>query len=154
MTTPPTANVPLPNNVTPISANNIGPREVRDGKGRFAAGNIGRPYGAVAKHSRELLQTVRAMGPRAVDKLSAALDKEEQWAIQLILKYCLPAARTIEMHGLEPEDMKEAFITGSLSADELKAIATAAEKLKGITDLDDLRNRLTELETLLNAKAG
>ena len=136
---------PLP--IIPLSPDNNG----RDRQGRFAPGNTGRPYGATAKHSRELLQTVRAMGPRAVDKLASALDNDERWAVELILRYCLPAARTVEMHGAEPEDIKQAFINGDLSADETKAIATAMEKLKGIADLDDLRERLTELETLLNA---
>ncbi len=34
------------------------------------------------------------------------------------------------MEGAEPEDIKQAFISGDLSADEKKSIATAMEKLK------------------------
>lgn len=55
------------------------------------------------------------------------------------------------MHGLEPADITEAFINGDLSADESKALATTLEKLKNVSDLDELRSRLSELETLLNA---
>jgi hypothetical protein len=135
------------NNVTPlpIASDNNG----RDLRGRFASGNIGRPYGAKAKHSRELMKVVRAMGPRAVEKLSNGIDNNERWAVELVLKYCLPSARTIELEGAEPEDIKQAFISGDLSADEAKSIATALEKLKNVSDLDDLRNRLADLEKLL-----
>jgi hypothetical protein len=125
--------------------------EVRDQRGRFAPGTMGRPLGAKGKQSAELMKTVRAMGPRAVEKLAAALDSDQQWAVMLILKYCLPPSRTVEMEGAEPDDIKQAFIAGDLTADETKSIATAMEKLKNVADLDDLRNRLAELETLLNA---
>ncbi len=134
-------------NVTPMLADNNG----RDRTGRFAPGpgNSGRPYGAKAKHARELTKLVCAMGPRAVEKLSIALDADKEWAIRLVLQYCLPSGRTIEFEGVEPEDIKQAFINGDLSADETKSIATAMEKLKNVQDLDDLRARLSELETLL-----
>jgi hypothetical protein len=56
------------------------------------------------------------------------------------------------MEGAEPEDIKQAFISGDLSADEMKSIATAMEKLKNVQDLDDLRTRLSELEKLLTAQ--
>ena len=127
----------------------------RDHLGRFASvpGNVGRPYGAKGKQSAELMKVVRAMGPRVVERLAIALDNNERFAIELILKYCLPSSRTIEMEGAEPEDIKQAFIAGDLSADETKSIATAMEKLKNVQDLDDLRTRLSELETLLQQKA-
>jgi hypothetical protein len=135
------------NNIRNLTGN-----DVRDQRGRFAPGNIGRPVGAKNKAPAELMKIVRAMGPRAIEKLAGALDKDERWAVELILKYCLPPSRSIEMHGLEPDDIKEAFTAGDLSADETKAIATAMEKLKNVSDLDDLRNRLAELETLLNTQ--
>jgi hypothetical protein len=128
----------------------------KDRRGRFASvpGNIGRPRGARNKAPVELMKIVRAMGPRAVEKLAGALDNDERWAIELIIKYCLPPSRTLEMEGAEPEDIKQAFMDGDLSADETKSIATAMEKLKGIQDLDDLRERLAQLETLLQQQAG
>jgi len=130
----------------PMLADNNG----RDRIGRFAPGpgNIGRPHGAKAKHARELTKVVQAMGPRAVEKLSTALDKEERWAVELVLKYCLPAARTIEMEGVEPEDIRQAFVSGDMTAEEVKSISAAMEK-KNVQDLDDLRARLADLENLL-----
>jgi hypothetical protein len=138
MTTP-------PNNVVPISADNNG----RDRQGRFASGNAGRPFGATAKHSRTLMQLVQSMGNRAVQNLSDALDEKAQWATTLVLRYCLPANRVVEMYGAEPEDIKQALISGDLSPDESKAIASAIEKLKSVSDIDDLRSRLSELEAML-----
>ncbi|WP_445216187.1 hypothetical protein ACKWRH_28255 [Bradyrhizobium sp. Pa8] len=125
----------------------------KDERGRFVSGpgNTGRPRGSRNKQSAELMKVVRAMGNRAVANLSDALDAKEQWATTLVLRYCLPSARTQEMHGAEPEDIKEAFIAGDISADEMKAIATAIEKLKSVADIDDLRDRLGELEQFLNA---
>lgn len=142
-------------NVTPLADNSRKLSADRDQLGRFASvpGNVGRPYGARGKQSAELMKAVRAMGPRAVDKLSIALDNNERWPVELILKYCLPSSRTIEMEGAEPEDIKQAFISGDLSADETKSIATAMEKLKNVQDLDDLRERLSELEKLLQSQA-
>jgi hypothetical protein len=141
------------NNVTPLPTDYDKSKGLRDdSNGRWLRGP-GRKLGSKNKQSAELMKTVRAMGPRAVEKLAAALDGDEQWAIQLILKYCLPASRTIEMEGAEPEDIKQAFISGDLSADETKSIATAMEKLKNVQDLDDLRTRLSELEKLLQSQA-
>jgi hypothetical protein len=54
--------------------------------------------------------------------------------------------RLVEMHGTEPADIREAFETGEISADELKAISTGLEKLASIESIEDLRNRLSELE--------
>lgn len=125
----------------------------KDERGRFVSGpaNTGRPVGARNRQSAELMKIVRAMGNRAAANLSDALDAKEQWATTLVLRYCLPSSRTQEMHGADPEDIKEAFVAGDISADEMKAIATAIEKLKSVADIDDLRNRLGELEQLLNA---
>jgi hypothetical protein len=144
----------MPDNILPMvsATNHDNSKGIRGENGRWLRGP-GRPVGAKNKQSSELMKAVRAMGPRAVEKLAAALDGNEQWAVLLILKYCLPPSRTIEMEGAEPEDIKQAFISGDLSADETKSIATAMEKLKNVQDLDDLRARLSELENLLQQKA-
>lgn len=141
------------NNITPLPVPIPADNNGRERNGRFAAGNAGRPYGAVAKHSRELMNMVRAMGPRAVEKLASALDKDERWAVELILKYCLPPSRTVQMEGAEPDDIKAAFIAGDLSADEMRSTATALERLKGVADIDDLRKTLSEIEQLLQSQA-
>jgi len=140
------------NNIAPLPTDYDNSKGLRDGSnGRWLRGP-GRKFGSKNKQAAELMKVVRAMGPRAVEKLATALDNNERWSVELILKYCLPPSRTIEMEGAEPEDIKQAFIGGDLSADETKSIATAMEKLKNVQDLDDLRERLSELETMLKVK--
>jgi hypothetical protein len=141
MTTP-------PNNVLPI--NGVISNGARDDKGRWLRGP-GRPIGSKNKISSELAKQIRALGPRAVAELAIAIDQQQAWAIQLVIKMVVPG-RLIEMHGSEPIDIREAFETGEISADEMKAIAAGLEKLKSVESIDELRERLTELETILAAK--
>lgn len=137
-----------PNNVLPI--NGVISNGARDDKGRWLRGP-GRPLGSKNKTSSELAKQIRALGPRAVAELAIAIDEKAAWAIQLVIKYCVPG-RLVEMHGSEPADIREAFETGEISADELKAISTGLEKLASIESIEDLRNRLSELEAMLAGK--
>ncbi|MFT4121066.1 hypothetical protein [Bradyrhizobium sp.] len=124
----------------------------KDERGRFVSGpgNVGRPLGSRNKQSSELMKLVRAMGPRAVEKLSDALDDKESpshWkALELILKYCLPSSRTIEMDDLTPAAIRDAFVNAELSADEMKSVATAIEKLRSVETMDEFEARLSKLE--------
>ncbi|MDH2403192.1 hypothetical protein QCM77_25060 [Bradyrhizobium sp. SSUT18] len=138
MTTP-------PNNVTPIDGHIS--NGARDGKGRWLRGP-GRPLGSKNRISSELAKQIRALGPRAVEALASAIDEKQSWAIQLVIKLVVPG-RLIEMHGSEPADIRDAFETGEISADEMKQISSGLERLASIESIDDLRARLTELETML-----
>ena len=150
MTTPPNNNV-LPMISAPlIPANSSVIPRVE--KGHFALGGPGRPRGSRNKQSADLMRNVRSMGDRAVAVLSSALDNSERWACELVLRYVLPAGRVVEMDDLTPTEIRDAFINAELSTDELKAVATAVEKLRSVESIDDLRARLTELETMLAAK--
>jgi hypothetical protein len=124
----------------------------RDQRGRFASGptNKGRPVGALAKTSRNLLLQVKALGPTAVEKLTEALANGERWSVELILSHVLPAnGRTIELHGVTPEDVREALASGDLGPSEAASIATTIGKLASVDSLDELRTRLAELEQAL-----
>lgn len=138
MTTP-------PNNVTPITG--VISKGARDDKGRWLRGP-GRPLGSKNRISSELAKQIRALGPRAVEALASAIDEKQSWAIQLVIKLVVPG-RLIELHGSEPVDIRDAFETGEISADEMKQISSGLEKLASIESIDDLRARLTELETML-----
>jgi hypothetical protein len=138
MTTP-------PHNVLPI--NGVISNGARDDKGRWLRGP-GRPIGSKNKISSELAKQIRALGPKAVAELASAIDEKQAWAIQLVIKMVVPG-RLIEMHGSEPADIREAFETGEISAEELRHISTALEKIKSVESIDELRDRLAELETML-----
>lgn len=141
-------------NVTPlpITTDHDSSMGIRDANGRWVRGP-GRKFGSKNRQSAELMKTIRSMGARAIAVLSEALDNKEQWACQLILKYNLPA-RTIEMEGAEPEDIKQAFIDGEMSAEEIKAAATALEKLKNVSTIDDLKQRMEELTAMVKQQQG
>jgi hypothetical protein len=98
------------------------------------------------------MKQVRAMSGRAIVKLSEALDNGEKYAIEIVLRYSLPPGRVVELHGSEPEDIREAFITGDISPDELRQISGGMEKLASLDSIDDIRARLAQLETMLAAK--
>lgn len=124
----------------------------RDANGRWLT-TPGRPRGSRNKLSSEMLANIKAMGPNAINKLRDALNDKESpshWkAMELILRYCLPPARTVELDDAEPETIRQAFIDGTLSADETKAIATAMEKLKNIANIDDIQRQVEELTALI-----
>jgi len=124
----------------------------RDANGRWLT-TPGRPRGSRNKLSSEMLASIKAMGPDAINKLRDALNDKESpshWkAMELILRYCLPPARTVELDDAEPETIKQAFIDGTLSADEIKAIAIAMEKLKNIANIDDIQRQVEELTALI-----
>lgn len=124
----------------------------RDANGRWLT-TPGRPRGSRNKLSSEMLTSIKAMGPDAINKLRDALNDKESpshWkAMELILRYCLPPARTVELDDAEPETIKQAFIDGTLSADETKAIAIAMEKLKNIANIDDIQRQVEELTALI-----
>ncbi|MCK1524748.1 hypothetical protein [Bradyrhizobium sp. 17] len=141
-----------PPNVTPTPNPAISSEVVRGEGGRFVT-TSGRKPGSKNRLSSEMLTNIKAMGPDAVNKLRDALndkDSTSHWkALELILRYCLPPARTVELDDAEPATVMQAFIEGLLTAEETKAIATAMEKLKNVTDINEMRERLTELEKML-----
>jgi hypothetical protein len=128
----------------------------KDQRGRFASGpnNIGRPLGAKGKANREMLQNLKALGPKAFEKLCEALDRGERWGVEYILNRVLPLSRTIELEGTTVDDVKAALKNGDISTGEAKEMSATLAKLNEISDLDDLRERLSELEKLLQQQAG
>ncbi|WP_136615005.1 hypothetical protein [Bradyrhizobium sacchari] len=137
-----------PNNFTPITG--VISNGARDGKGRWLRGP-GRPLGSKNRISSELAKQIRALGPRAVEALASAIDEKQSWAVQLVIKLVVPG-RLIEMHGSEPADIRDAFESGEISADEMKQISSGLEKLASIESIQELRDRLTELEALIANK--
>lgn len=119
---------------------------LHDTNGRFSKGNPGRPKGAVGKFSRTLLSQVKEMGPCAIDRLREAVAAGEKWAVEFVLSHVLPGSRTIEWHGVEPEDIREAITSGEIGADEADKLASALVKISKIEDLELIRERLDELE--------
>jgi hypothetical protein len=127
----------------------------KDQRGRFASvpGNIGRPFGARGKASREMLNNLKALGPKAFEKLCEALDRGDRWGVEFVLSRVLPQSRTIEFEGTTVDDVKAALQNGDINTAEAKEMSATLAKLSEIGDLNDLRARLAELETLLQQQA-
>jgi hypothetical protein len=136
-------------NVTPmpIATDHDTSMGVRDASGRYLRGP-GRARGSKNKISSQLAAQIRSLGPRAVEALASAIDERQSWAVTLVIKLVVPG-RLIEMHGSEPADIREAFETGEISAEEMKQISIGREKLASIESIHDLRDRLTELEAMI-----
>jgi hypothetical protein len=133
-----------------IAKLSVVPQFQRSPDGKFLPGGTnGRPKGARAKASRDLLKQVRAYGPHAAAKLWQALEANERWAVELVLKYCLPPSRTVEFEDMEPDDLREAIRAGDISSAEAKDIATAIAKLAEVGELATIKERLAELEAAL-----
>lgn len=131
----------------------------KDERGRFVSdGNTGRPSGSRNKLSSATLASVKNMKDDAIDALRVAVkDKDSPWhwkALELILSYCLPPGRTVELDDANPETIRQALVDGTLNAEEVKAIAIALEKLKSISEADHFRTLFEQaLEILKQQQA-
>jgi hypothetical protein len=78
----------------------------RGERGQFlpgASGNpTGRPKGIADKRVQLKEQLLGKLLPKAIEKLEAAIDKDEKWAIELVVEYSLPKPRPID-----PDEMTE-----------------------------------------------
>ncbi|TIW60637.1 MAG: hypothetical protein E5V56_10040, partial [Mesorhizobium sp.] len=118
----------------------------RDHNGRFAVGkSTGRPVGAVGKVSRDLLKQVKALGPRAIDKLTEALDANQEWAVKFILQHCLPKGRALEFEEMTVDDLVAAAKSSDISLEEFRAGVDAMAKVHDIQELELLRERIDQL---------
>jgi hypothetical protein len=127
----------------------------KDALGRFVSGpgNTGRPKGSRNRLSAEMLARIKEMGPDAINRLREALndpDSASHWkALELILRYCLPSGRTVELDDAEPATIMQNFIDGTISSSEIKEIAVAMEKLKNIANIDGIQRQVEELTALI-----
>ena len=77
----------------------------RDNQGRFAPGQSGNPLGR-PKGSKNTATKVREelLGPilpEAIEKLRQAVSEGERWAIEEVLRYCLPRPKPVDPDELE-----------------------------------------------------
>jgi hypothetical protein len=83
-----------------------GCEEARNDKGQFAPGvsgnPAGRPKGIVDKRVRAKEELLGTLLPKAIEKLSAEVEKGERWAIELVVSFCLPKPRPVD-----PDEMQE-----------------------------------------------
>ncbi|WP_338608070.1 hypothetical protein V6617_16815 [Pelagibacterium nitratireducens] len=119
----------------------------RTPRGQFAKGSGGRPHGVKGKKSREALEQVKSFGPDALAALRESVVAKERWAVEYVLNRLLPSSgRLIEFEDMTPEDVSGALKDGDISPVEAKDVAAALAKLAEVSDIEQLRERLDELE--------
>ena len=122
----------------------------RTPSGQFVKGSGGRPQGAKAKASRQALETVKSFGPEALAALRESVLAKEQWAVLFVIGKILPATgRLVEFEDMTPQDVSAALKAGDISPAEAKDVSAALAKLADIAEIEQLRERLDILESLL-----
>lgn len=119
---------------------------VRMPDGRFGVGSGGRIPGTKNRISNEALMAVRSMKDEAITQLRSKLERGEWDAIVFVLSRILPKDRPLMLDDPSPDSIASALANGEISPEEGRAVATAFAHLKDIDQVDELRNRLAELE--------
>lgn len=123
------------------------PTRLPDGK--FAPGNGGRPRGSKNLIARETLLAVKDLREPAMAALADNVRKGNMQAIEFVLDRILPKGRTVELDGASPDDIVAALTNAEISPDEARQISTTIVRLKELKELDELKSRMIEIETLL-----
>lgn len=121
----------------------------KDARGHWLPGNPGRPLGSKNRSKKaisEMLQDRQGDALAALDRLIA---KAHPQAVMFALEKGLPAQRSVQLHGLTPDDIEAAVCDGSISPSEAKILAQTVAALKAVRDLDEMAARLEKLEKLL-----
>ena len=78
----------------------------RDPQGRFTPGTSGnpsgRPPGITDRRVAEKKRLLEPLLPEAIEKLAEAISEGERWAIEEVLRYCLPKPKPVD-----PDELAE-----------------------------------------------
>lgn len=89
-----------------MAENLAGSEHGRDETGRFlpgVSGNpAGRPRGSKDRRTKVREDLLGPILPKAIEKLSAAVDQGEKWAIELVVSYSIAKPRPVD-----PDEMEE-----------------------------------------------
>jgi hypothetical protein len=83
-----------------MSENFAGQQQERDVEGKFLPGVSGnpngRPKGSTDKRTQIREELLGPILPKAVEKLEAAVDQGERWAIELVIGFSIPKPRPVD----------------------------------------------------------
>jgi hypothetical protein len=117
--------------------------------GRFAPGSGGRPLGSKNRISNEALTAVRGMKDAAIEQLRSKLANGDWEAVVFVLNRILPKDRPVELDDMSPTTIATALANGDLTPEEGRAIAATVARLKEIGELEQLRDRIQQLEQMI-----
>jgi hypothetical protein len=99
---------PVSKDIRQMDEIRTGPDQGRNDEGKFipgVSGNpAGRPRGIVDKRVKAKEDLLGPLLPKAIQRLTAEVDKGERWAIELVVSFSIPKPRPVdtdEMRELE-----------------------------------------------------
>lgn len=121
----------------------------KDARGYWLPGNPGRPVGSKNRSKKAISEALQDRTDDALAALDGLIAKSHPQAVLFALERNLPAQRSVQLHGLTPDDIEAAVCEGSISPAEAKTLAQTVAALKAARDLDEMAARLEKLEKLL-----
>lgn len=122
--------------------------EGRDARGRWAAGNAGKPKGATHRINRDALQGIGELVPSALTVLRDQLAAGNFRAAGFVLQRYLPDARVIEMGSMDTDGLEDAATDG-LTPSEMSKLVASLRALRETEDLASIRIAMDDLEALV-----
>ncbi|WP_127143183.1 DUF5681 domain-containing protein [Pelagibacterium montanilacus] len=141
------------------SAENDGNKKERDGKGRFARGNSGRPRGARHKTTVAVEKLLQGEAEALTEKAIKSALAGDNVALRLCLERIAPVrkGRVVDLRAFPPvngiQDVPLAFAeiikavaAGKLTPDEAGDLSGILERYSRAIEVSDLEARVTAIE--------
>ncbi len=125
--------------------------ETRDNKGRFKAGNPGKPRGARSQLSRKAFTTVSESFDGIITVLIEKALNGETDAAKLLLSMVLPKTPPPDVDDLDtPEDLIAHVSAGNLTPEDGQRLAAMFKTISEAGELTEIRRKLELLESVLS----
>lgn len=118
------------------------------------------PFPTVHRSTKQAAQAenwsaLNALYPAALIALKDRLETcSDMAAIKLIVELCAPKQRAVALDDISPAGIREAIRTGKLSPNEGAAVAAAVKSCADLETLEQLADRITQLEQALRLTAA
>ena len=124
--------------------------ENRDNKGRFTAGNPGKPRGARSQLSRRAFNTVSESFDGIIAILINKALNGETDAAKLLISMVLPKSPPPEIDDLDtPDDLIAHVSAGNLTPEDGQRLAAMFKTISEAGELSEIRKKLELLEAIL-----
>lgn len=127
---------------------------VRHADGRFKPGHsIGRPKGARSQFNKAVLERLGGLTGKALATLERKLEEGDLKAATFVISRFSSAERTVDVP-VDPAGLAEAIAGGDCTPTEANRLALALRSLTEASNVEAMRNRLSEIEAILDQQQG
>lgn len=121
----------------------------RDTQGKFIT-TSGRPVGAKGRATKASASAIQSLHDVAFQKLAELLTAGHPGIVEFVVKSLLPTGgRVVQLDDLSADGLLDAVACGVISPAELRQIAAGIEKIRNVTELESMKERMVEIERLL-----